>query len=115
MERIDFSVLGATGGGVIAHIPAPYRCTIQKIQASPDADPGDAETLTVKSGSNTVGVLTFGTDIAAGATGTYVKNSTYGETVFEKDDIIKVEASTLTAAASFKGYIEIDPHARTTQ
>lgn len=114
-KKISFSVLGATGGTVSIYVPLPSRCTIKSIQASPNADPGDAETITLKTGANTVGTLTFGTDIAAGATGTYAADSTYGETVFEADAVVSLTVSQLTAAATFNGYIEIDEYARTTQ
>ena len=108
--RIDFSILGATGGGVSAYIPVPFDCKILGMQASPDADPGDAETLTLSEDSQTIGVLTFGSDIAAGATGTYAADSTYGTKQVNAGDVLKITCSTLTAAATFKGYIDIDPY-----
>lgn len=114
-KKIDFCLLGATGAAADFYIPVPSRCTIKDCQAACSADPGDGETITLADGSNTVGVLTFGTGIAAGATGTYAKNATYGETVFEAGDVIKLTVSQLTAAATFVGYIEIDEFARVTQ
>ena len=113
-SKLDFCLLGATSS-VSFYIPVPTRCTVKAAQAACSADPGDAETITFRDGSNTVGVLTYGTDIAAGATGTYAANATYGETVFEAGDVITVTISALTAAATFCGYIEIDEYARVTQ
>ena len=114
-KKIDFCLLGATGAAADFYIPVPTRCTIKGAQAACSADPGDGETITFADGSNAVGVLTFGSDIAAGATGTYAKNATYGETVFDAGDVIKVTITQLTAAATFCGYIEIDEFARVTQ
>lgn len=113
-SKIDFCLLGATSAATF-YIPVPSRCTIKKMQAACSADPGDGETITLLDGSNTVGVLTYGTDIAAGATGSYAANATYGETVFEAGDVITVTISALTAAATFCGSIEFDEFARITQ
>lgn len=114
-RNIPFSVTGATGAATTVYIPVPCRCTILSAQASPSADPGDAETITFADGSTDVGVLTFGTDIAAGATGTYAADADDGENIFDAGDVIKVTVSQLTAAATFHGYIEIDEYCRTTQ
>lgn len=112
---IPFVVTGNTSAAADFYVPCPVRCTVKSMQATPNVDPGDAETLTLADGSNTVGVLTFGTGIAAGATGTYAANATYGETIFDAGDSIKISVSQLTAAATFNGYIEIDEYARTVQ
>jgi hypothetical protein len=114
-KKIDFCLLGATGAAATFYVPVPTRCTIKGMQAACSIDPGDAETITIADGSNSVGVLTFGSDIAAGATGTYAADATYGETIFDAGDVMKITISQLTAAATFCGYIEIDEYARTTQ
>ena len=114
-KTIDFNLLGSSTGTATFYLVAPCRCTIKSAQAACSADPGDAETITLNDGTNDVGVLTYGTDIAAGATGTYAADSTHGETVFAAGAAIKVTISQLTAAATFSGYVEIDEHARTTQ
>lgn len=114
-KKIDFCLLGATGGTATFYIPAPARCNIIRAQAACSVDPGDGETITLEKGANTVGVLTFGTDIAAGAVGVYAANATHGESIFDENEVIKVTISQLTAAATFCGYIEIDEYARTTQ
>jgi len=114
-SKIDFSLLGATGGATTFYIPVPSRSTIKTVQAACSADPGDGETITVSKGSTTVGVLTYGTDIAAGATGVYAADSTGGETIFAAGEVVKVVISQLTAAATFCGYIEFDEFARTVQ
>jgi hypothetical protein len=114
-KKIDFNLLGATGAATTFYAVIPTRCTVKGMQAACSADPGDAETITIKSGANTVGVLTYGTGIAAGAKGTYAADSTYGETVFAAEGVITIVISQLTAAATFCGYIELDEYARTTQ
>jgi len=113
--KIDFSLLGATGGAATFYIPVPVRCTIKTAQAAASVDPGDAETIEFYDGSNKVGTLTYGSDIAAGATGTYAADGTYGQTIFDAGDVVKVVISQLTAAATFCGYIEFDEYARTVQ
>lgn len=114
-SKIDFSLLGSASAEATFYIPVPVRCTIKGVQAACSADPGDDETITVSKATTTVGVLTFGNDIAAGATGVYAKDSTGGETIFDAGDVIKVVISNLTAAATFCGYIELDEYARTKQ
>jgi len=111
--KTDFTVAGDTSE-TVHQVVVPCRCTIQAIQATPDADPGDAETITVKSGSDTIGVLTFGSDIAAGATGTYVADSTNGKLVLDAGAVITLTITALTAAAVFAGYVDFDEYARTT-
>lgn len=114
-SKVDFSLLGSTSAATTFYIPVPSRCTIKTVQAACSADPGDAETITVSKATTTVGVLTYGSDIAAGAVGTYAADSTGGETVFAAGDVVKVVISQLTAAATFCGYIEFDEYARVTQ
>lgn len=114
-KKLSFSILGATGAAADFYIPVPTRCTVRTMQAACSADPGDAETITLLDGSNTVGVLTFGSTIAAGATGTYAADATYGATIFDAGDVIKLTITQLTAAATFVGYIEVDEFALTVQ
>jgi len=114
-NKLWFSILGATGATADFYVPVPYACTIKTVQAAASADPGDAETITVAKASTTVGVLTYGSTIAAGAVGTYAADATGGETKLAAGDVIKLTISQLTAAATFVGYIQIDPFAMTVQ
>lgn len=111
VKVLGFTLAGDTSSKT-RYIPAPYRCTVWDMAAAVDADPGDGETITVKKGATTVGVLTFGTDIAAGAKGTFALDSTNGGTVFEEGDNIVLVASALTAAANFDGWLKLDSIAR---
>jgi hypothetical protein len=108
--RLDFNLAGGTGGATTFYIAAPYDLTIKGAQAACSADPGDGETITFGEASTDVGVLTYGTDIAAGAVGVYAADSTNGKHKFDKGDAIKVVISQLTAAATFCGYIDVDPY-----
>ena len=112
---VPFSIIGGTGSTLDFYVPLPVRCTIKPIQAAASADPGDAETITALDGSNTVGVLTYGSSIAPGATGTYAADATYGATIFDAGDVVKLTISQLTAAATFVGYIVVDEFALTVQ
>ena len=114
-QRLWFTVTGASGAATTIYIPVPVRCTVLSAQAACSADPGDAETIVFADGATTVGTLTYGTDIAAGAVGTYAADSTNGENIFAAGEAIKATVSQLTAAATFVGYVEIDEFARVTQ
>jgi len=98
------------------YIEVPYRCTILDVRATAqNSDIGDADTVTVLSDSTTVGVATFGTDIAAGAMATYVADTTNGKTVFAANTTVKVVVSALDASGDrVHVAIELDPYARTT-
>jgi len=105
-------------GAVTSFFYVPYRCTVADIGGIVQADPGDGETVTVTYGTTVaaataIGVLTFGTDIAAGAIGTYVANTTTGKTVLAQGSYLKFVTSA-AAAAVLDMSIELDPHARTT-
>lgn len=111
--KTDFTVEGTTSE-TVHQIIVPCRCTIQEIQATPDADPGDAETITIAQGGTDIGVLTFGTDIAAGAVGVYAADATNGKMVLAAGSVVTLTITALTAAATFAGYIDFDEYARTT-
>lgn len=113
--KLDFSLLGSASAAATFYIPVPARCTVKNIQAACSVDPGDADTITISKGDTTVGVLTYGTDIAAGATGVFAADATHGETIFEAGEVIKVVISQLAAAATFCGSIVLDEYARVTQ
>lgn len=110
--RIDFNLLGSTGGAVDFYIPAPFDLQIKGVQAACSAYPGDGETLTFVENAQTIGVLTFGSGISPGATGTYAADATYGTKTVDAGDAIKITISQLTAAATFSGYIDVDPYCR---
>jgi len=114
-NKLWFSVLGSSSATADFYVPVPYACIIKTVQAAASADPGDAETITVAKASTTVGVLTYGSTIAAGALGTYAADSTGGETAFAAGDVVKLTISQLTAAATFVGYITVDPFVMTVQ
>lgn len=105
-------------GAVTEYWQVPYRCTVRKVSGIVQADPGDAETITVTGGATTaaataIGVLTFGTDIAAGAVGTWAADATTGMTVLAAGSYLKFVTSA-AAAAKCDLIIELDPFARTT-
>ncbi len=99
-------------GAIVTYFPAPYRCTVRDVVACVQADPGDGETLTFANGSDTLGVATFGTTIAAGALATWVADATNGNKVLAEGDLIKITSSTATAADCIIN-LELDPIART--
>lgn len=104
-------------GAITTYFQVPYRCTLRDIDGIVQADPGDAETLTVTGGATiatattALGVLTFGTDIAAGAVGSWVEDTTTGGTVIEAGSYLKFVTSA-AAAAVLDLNIQLDPHAR---
>lgn len=95
----------------------PYRCTLRNVIGIVQADPGDAQTVTVSGGDDAstatteLGVLTFGTDIAAGAIGEWAPDADSGNTILEEGAVLKFVTSVGTAA-NLDLNIELDPYAR---
>ena len=113
-HNIDFAA-----GAITHYFIVPYRCTLRDFTGIVQADPGDDETITVTheptvGGTSTaLGVLTFGNTIAAGAIGTWVADTTTGNTVLGEGEYIVMVTST-AAAAQCNCDLELDPYARTT-
>lgn len=108
-------VIDFAAGAITHYFVVPYRCTLRNVTGIVQADPGDAETITFteNSASTALGVLTFGTTIAAGATGTWTADTTDGAHVLAAGELIKMVTSA-AAAAQCDLDIELDPYARTT-
>ncbi len=110
-------VTAFAAGAVTTYFRLPYRCTVRDINAIVQADPGDAETITVTheptvGGTSTaIGTLTFGSTIAAGAIAVWAANATTGATVLEAGTFLKFVTSAAAAAACDID-IELDPYAR---
>lgn len=107
-HNIDFA-----SGAITHYFIVPYRCTLRNVTGIVQADPGDDETITFTedSGSTALGVLTFGSTIAAGAEGTWAGDASTGDHVLEAGELIKMVTST-AAAAQCNLDIELDPYAR---
>jgi len=90
---------------------------VRNISGIVQADPGDEEAITVTGeatvdgDSTNIGVLTFGTEIAAGAIGTWAADATAGDTVLEAGTFLKFVTS-VADAANCDIDIELDPYAR---
>lgn len=104
-------------GALTTYWQLPYKCTMRNLRGIVQADPGDDETVTVTYGATAatattaIGVMTFGTDIAAGAVGTWVADTTTGDTVMAADGFLKfVTSAAATAVCDLD--IELDPYAR---
>ena len=114
-EDIRFPVylLGATGAVTLPFV-CPYACTVRGLIGAVSADPGDAETVTLTNATQsvTLGVLLFGTDIAANAKGVWTADVTAGETVNALGDVLLFTVTQLTAAAVFEMILELDPKCR---
>jgi len=110
--RIDFQLLSANGSSLVYYIPAPFDCKVLGMQAACSVDPGDAETIVLSENGQTIGTLTFGSTIAAGATGTYAADATYGTKTVNAGDVLCLTFSDCTVAATFSGYIDVDPYCR---
>ena len=103
-------------GALTTYFLVPYRCTLRDFTGIVQADPGDDETVTVTGGATVatattaLGVLTFGNDIAAGAIGTWVADTTTGDTILEEGYYVKM-VTTAAAAAVLDINIELDIYA----
>ena len=113
---IDVGLLGKDSG-VSYLITAPYDLVLKDVIATAAIDDiGDADTVTVSEDSDTLGVATFGSDIAAGAKATYVADTTNGEKVVQEGDTVTIAVSALGASTSrVFVQLEVDPFCRTTQ
>ena len=111
--RFVINVEGIVGVAYTA-FPCPYACTFRDLKGVVNIDPGDDETITVTNATQvtTVGVLLFGSDIAANALGAWTADVTSGEIVIAKDDILVFTSSDCTAAACFTLIAELDPKCR---
>lgn len=105
-------VIDFAAGAVTHYMIVPYRCTLRSVTGIVQADPGDGETITLTESVNStaLGVLTFGSTIAAGAEGTWVADTTDGDHVLEEGELIKFVTSA-AAAAQCDLNIELDPYA----
>ena len=62
----------------------------------------------VEKGADTIGTLTFGSDIAAGATAVYAPDATHGGDVLNKGDVLSFVTSA-AADATYHLDVEFDP------
>jgi len=115
-EDIRFPVycLGATGGTAPFTFVVPYKCTVRGVTGAVSADPGGGETITLTNATQslTMGVITWGSTIAANAKGTWVADSTDGEKSMAEGDVLVFTVSQCTAAATFSLVLELDPKNR---
>lgn len=108
-------------GAATTYFVVPYECTLRNVIGVVQADPGDNETITITGGgtvasgasgaTTALGILTFGSGIAAGATGTWSGNTTTGDTTLLAGSLMKLVTSA-ASAANVDLDIELDPYAR---
>ena len=120
--HFQHSTVFASGGEVTTYFQLPYECTLRAVTGIVQGDPGDDETITITGGgsvasgaggaTNALGVLTFGSDIAAGAVGSWTPNITTGGMTLLSGSLLKLVASQGTAACDIDIDIELDPYAR---
>lgn len=91
----------------------PFRCTVRNLSGVTAADCRD-ETFTISSGGDDIGTLTFPDEAAyaseGDAHGGYSPDSTHGDKVLDKGDVIQVTTADATAAAFM--LLELDPFGR---
>jgi len=110
--RLDFCLVGSTGGAATFYIVAPVDLKVLGVQASNSGDHTGVETITLSENSQDIGVLTFVTGATAGATGTYAADATYGTKTVNAGDVIQVVITQLAADSTYCGYIDFDPYCR---
>jgi hypothetical protein len=122
-QDIHFQHKTAFASGAITTYfgPLPYDCTLRNVTGVVQADPGENETITFTGGGSVasgaagattaLGVLTFGSGIAAGALGTWAANATTGGMTLLAGSLMKLVTSA-AAAADVDLDIELDPYAR---
>lgn len=112
--RMQINLTTANGSATSAYMAVPYNCTLRDFEATCQGDPGDDDTITVteNSAGTSLGVYTFGSDIAAGATGTWVADSTDGGHELVAGEVIKFTSSSCAAAVDICMNVELDPACR---
>lgn len=113
--RFTMSILVLSTGGTARYWQVPYRCTFRDLIAiAGNSDIGDSKTVTVANATQsvTLGVATFGTDIAAGAKATWVADTTNGDTVCAEGDILTFTATSTANTDIVELIIELDPKCR---
>lgn len=100
----------STGATADAYLAVPYNCTLRDIIGTCQADPGDGEVITVteNSAGTILGTYTFGSSIAAGATGTWAANATTGDHVIVAGEVLKFQITQCSAAVWIHLNIELD-------
>ena len=111
--RFTVNVLGIVGVATYPFV-CPYKCTVRSLIGAVSADPGDDETVTLTNAtdSKTLGVLTFGNDIAANAKGVWTADVTNGDYVNDEGDVLLFTTSDCAAIANFSMILELDPKCR---
>ena len=105
-------LLTDTQSTAIKYFRVPYKCTVRNLRVTVQADPGDAQTVTITGGGQTIGVTTLGSGIAAGAYAELTKNATYGDTILAKNDLLTLTANQVATVADYVLDLELDPKAR---
>ena len=105
-------------GETTTYLQLPYDCTVRKLRGIIQGTNGSEETVTMTSeatvgGTSTnIGVLTFAAG-SAGGVGTWVADSTDGETALDEDAFLKFLVTTAgTDDADIHLDIELDPYSR---
>lgn len=106
----------ANGSATYSYFRAPYRCTIGDFRMVVQTDPGDSDTgtLIAKTGSETLGVATFGATLSGGDTVAWVRDTTNGFHVVDEGEILQVTFSSAAAAAYVLMQLKLNPYAQTT-
>ena len=107
------NVLGIVGVATYPFV-CPYKCTVRDLAGAVSADPGDDETVTLTNltQTKTLGVLTFGNNIAANAKGVFTPDSTNGNFINAVGDVLLFTTSDCAAVANFSMMLELDPKCR---
>ena len=111
--RFPVNVTGIVGVATRPFV-CPYKCTVRDLIGAVSADPGDDETVTLTNltQTKTLGVLTFGSGIAANAKGVWAADGTDGNNVNNEGDVLLFTTSDCAAAAVFAMILELDPKCR---
>jgi len=97
---------------IVPELPAANKYTVRNAVAVCIADPGDAQTLTLTGDSVTLGVLLFGSSIAAGAVAGWTADATNGDHELPAGTVLLLTGSATGDAVALWAEIELDEHAR---
>jgi len=113
--RFTMSILVLSTGGTARYWQVPYACTFRDLIAiAGNSDIGDSKTVTVYNSTQTatLGVATFGVDIAEGAKAVWVADTTNGDLVNAEGDILTFTCTSTANTDIVELIIELDPKCR---
>jgi len=115
------AALSGDGSGGTVYFAVPYRCTVRDVRGTLQGDTGSTSEISVtvvETGSSaSIGTVAFSgssASLAAGAVGSFSRDSSSGSNVLAASTVLKFDVAAAQVSGSFAAVldIELDPWAR---